>query len=289
MDIIEDIKTSFKEGSVLTRLIYVNLAVFLFVRLAQVLFFLAGKDSLLLNWLALPEDVSTLLTRPWTIITYMFLHFNFLHILFNLLGLYWFGKIFLSYFDEKKLLSLYILGGIAGGVLYILAYNLFPVFQGVNGILMGASASIIAILVAVAAFAPNQPVYLFFIGRIPLKYVAAFWVFLSVLGISTSNAGGNFAHLGGALWGFFYIRQLGKGKDYGSGIQALLDKVAALFKPKSKIYVSYKQPPRDDYEYNRQKNQNQEEINRILEKISKSGYGSLSKKEKELLFKIGKK
>lgn len=289
MDIIEDIKSSFKEGSTLTRLIYINLGVFLLVRIIHVFFYLSGSGFSLLNWLALSDDTDTLLIRPWTIITYMFLHFNFLHFIFNLLGLYWFGKMFLAYFDEKKLLSIYILGGITGGALYVIAYNLFPVFMGVNSILMGASASIIALLVALAVYAPNHEVYLFFIGKFPLKYVAAFWVFLSILGISTSNAGGNFAHIGGAIWGFFYIRQLGKGKDYGSAIPSFFDKVAALFKPKSKIYVSHKQTPRDDYEYNKQKAHNQEEINRILEKISQSGYDSLSKKEKEMLFQQGKK
>lgn len=205
MDIIAEIKSSFKEGSIITRLIYVNLGIFLIVRILHVFFYLGGAGFSLVEWLALPDDVNSLINRPWTIITYMFLHFNFFHALFNLLGLYWFGKMFLNYFDEKKLLNLYILGGVSGGVLYIIAYNLFPVFLGVSSILMGASASIIAMLVALAVYAPNQQVYLFFIGKFPLKYIAAFWVFISVLGISTSNAGGNFAHLGGGHSGAFFI------------------------------------------------------------------------------------
>ncbi len=289
MDIIEEIKYSFKKGSVLTRLIYVNLGFFLFVKITQALFFLMAKPYTLLYWFMLPSDLGILATKPWTLITYMFLHEGFMHFLFNLLGLYWFGKLLLAYFDERKLLGLYLLGGIAGGVLYIITYNLFPVFMGVNGVLLGASASVIAILVALAVYAPNQAIHLFFIGKVQMKYVAIFYVVLSIIGISTTNAGGNLAHIGGALWGYLFINQLGKGKDINSGFMKFFDRLANIFKPKKKIYVSHKQPPRDDYEYNQQKSQNQKEINRILEKISKSGYDSLTKQEKEILFKQGKK
>lgn len=289
MNLFDEIKSSFKEGSVLTRLIYLNLGIFLLVRIAQVFFFLAGKEFMLLNWLALPDNPHEFIQKPWTIITYMFLHFNFLHVLFNVLGLYWFGKMFLYRFDQDKLLGLYIFGGLVGGVLYMVAYNLFPVFQGVNGMLLGASASIISILVALAVYEPNDEIYIALIGPVKLKWVAAFYVLLSVIGISTSNPGGNIAHLGGALWGYLYILQLRKGKDMGSEIVKFLNKLAGLFKPRQKIKVTYKQPPRDDYEYNRQKNENQEEINKILDKIAKSGYDNLSKAEKEILFRQGKK
>jgi hypothetical protein len=219
----------------------------------------------------------------------MFLHFDFFHILFNIIGLYWFGKMFLAHFEQDKLLGLYVQGGLAGAMLYVIAYNIFPVFQGVNSVLLGASASVFAILVALAVYEPDKEIHLFFIGKFPLKYVAVFYLLLSVIGISTSNPGGNIAHLGGALWGYFYIFQLRKGNDMGLGLVKFINKLAGMFKQKSKIHVSYKQPPRDDYEYNRQKTQNQEEVNRILDKIAKSGYDSLSKSEKEILFKQGQK
>lgn len=289
MNLIDEIKDSFKQGSVLTRLIYINLGVFLLVRIIQLFFFLAGEEFFLLNWLALPDSPSEFIRKPWTLVTYMFLHYDFLHILFNLIGLYWFGKLFLYRFEGDKLLGLYVLGGIAGGLLYMLAYNLLPVFQSVNGLLLGASASLLAILVAISVYEPNKEIILVFIGGVKLKYVAAFYILLSVIGISTSNPGGNIAHLGGALFGYLYILQLRKGKDMTSGPVRWINKLAALFKARKKVHIEHRKPPRDDYEYNRQRNQNQEEINKILEKIAKSGYGSLTKKEKEILFKQGRK
>ncbi|MDD4144335.1 MAG: rhomboid family intramembrane serine protease [Prolixibacteraceae bacterium] len=289
MDIWADIKRTFIEGSVLTRLIYVNLGVFLVVKLTGVLFFLVNQQFSLIEWLAVPSDPDFLIRRFWTPVSYMFLHAGFLHLLFNILGLYWFGKLFLYHFEGDKLLSVYLMGGIAGAFFYIVAFNVFPAFSPVNAVLLGASASVFAILVAVAVYDPLREIHLFFIGRFPLKYVAAFYVLLSIIGISTSNPGGNLAHLGGAAWGWFYIVQLGKGNDYGAAIVKWLDKIAEWFKPKSRLNVTFKQPPRDDYEYNRQQNMRQEEINRILDKIAESGYDSLTKKEKEMLFKQGKK
>ena len=289
MDIISDIKHTFKEGSVLTRLIYINLGVFLLVKLVAVFSILSNQAFSLSYWLSLPSDVNNLIRQPYTIITYMFLHESFLHILFNLLGLYWFGKLFLYHFEGNKLLSVYLLGGIAGGVLYMVSYSIFPVFASVNGLLLGASASIFAILVAIAVYDPNREIHLMFIGPVALKYVAGFYILLSVISISSSNPGGNIAHLGGAAWGWFYIYQLRRGKDWGRGLVKFLNKIPDTFTQKSKMKVTHKQPPRDDYEYNRQKNKQQEEINRILDKIAKSGYESLTKEEKELLFKQGKK
>lgn len=292
MDIVSDIKTTFKEGTVLTRLIYINIGVFLLVKLLNVFFYLTGQPYLLVGWLSLPSNTSELLVRPWTLITYMFMHSGFIHLLFNMLGLYWFGKLFLYHFEGSKMLGIYLLGGIAAGLLYLLAYNVLPVFAGSNAILLGASGSIFAILVAAAFYDPNRELMIPLIGTFPLKYVAVFYVLLSVIGISTSNPGGNIAHVGGAFWGWFYIYQLGKGKDMGAGFIKFLTNlgksIGQLFKPKSKMKVTFKQPPRDDHEYNREKHIQQEEMNKILDKIAKSGYDSLTKKEKEILFKQGK-
>ena len=289
MDIVSEIKQSFKKGSVLTRIVYVNLGVFLFIKLAGVVFMLINKSFSLSYWLALSSDMNALLHRPYTFITYMFLHENFIHILFNLLGLYWFGKMLLYHFESDKLLGLYLFGGISGGVLYVIAYNFLPVFASVDGMLIGASASVYAILVALAVYNPNREIHLFFIGKFALKYVAAFYILLSVLSISSTNPGGNIAHLGGALWGWFYISRLRRGKNTGFEVIKFLNSIPDRFKLKPKMKVTYKQPPRDDYEYNRNKNLQQEEINRILDKISQSGYENLSKQEKELLFSQGKK
>ena len=293
MDIIGDIKRTFKEGSVLTRLIYINIGVFLVIKIIGVFFYLAGQPFSLAEYLAVPSVTDELIKRPWTPVTYMFLHVGFLHLLFNVLGLYWFGQLFLYHFEGDKMLSVYLLGGLVGAAFYIIAYNLSPAFDSIYGLLLGASASIFAILVAVAFYDPNREIHLFFIGRFPLKYVALFYVVLSVIGISTSNPGGNIAHLGGAFWGWFYIHQLRKGKDMGAGFIKFLNKIGdfftSAFKSKSNMKVTYRKPPRDDYEYNRMQNVKQEEINHILDKIAKSGYESLTKKEKEILFKQGKK
>lgn len=289
MNFLDEIKESFKEGSALTRLIYINLAVFLLIRLANVFCFLAGIPFPFLDWLALPADFGTLASRPWTLLTYMFLHFDFLHILFNLLWLYWMGQIFLGYFDQGKLITIYLLGGITGGLFYVAGYNSFPVFSGLvaDSKLLGASASVIAIITALAMHAPNHTIHLMFLGPVKMKYIALVSVLMYVIGISSTNAGGNLAHIGGAFWGVIYILQLREGIDPGKGINRLLSGIKKLFTPKPKVKLSYRKPV-DDIEYNRIKNQDKFRMNEILEKISKSGYDSLSKEEKEILFRMGK-
>ncbi len=289
MNLWDEIKESFKEGSALTRLIYINLAVFLLIRIVNVFYFLAGTEFPFLDWLALPADTGMLASRPWTLITYMFLHFDFLHILFNVLWLYWMGQIFLGYFDQNKLIAIYLLGGISGGLFYILGYNFFPVFSEnlANSRLLGASASVIAIVMALAMHAPNHSIHLMFLGPVKMKYIALISVLLYVIGISSTNAGGNLAHLGGAFYGVVYVLQLRKGIDSGKGVNWLLNSLKKLFTPQPKVKVSYRKPV-NDIEYNKIKNQDQVRMNEILEKISKSGYGSLSKEEKEILFRMGK-
>jgi len=289
MNIWDEIKESFKEGSALTRLIYINLGVFLVFRILNVFFFLSGTPFPFMDWLALPADFGLLASRPWTLITYMFLHFDFLHILFNLLWLYWMGQIFLTYFDQGKLITIYLLGGIFGGLFYVAGYNSFPVFSQIvtDSRLLGASASVIAIVTALAVHAPNHTLHLMFIGPVKMKYIALFSVLMYVIGISSTNAGGNLAHLGGAFWGVIYVLQLRRGIDLGKGINSVLTGIKKTFSPKPKVKVSYRKPV-DDMEYNRQKNQDQKRMNEILEKISKSGYDSLSKEEKEILFRMGK-
>lgn len=299
MDVWGEIKQTFKQGAVLTRLIYINLAVFLLVRIVMVIFALFAAEVPMLEWLALPSDFGVLITRPWTLITYMFLHYSFLHILFNLLWLYWFGKIFLMYFDEKKLLGTYVLGGISGGLMYILAYNIFPAFNEIaqSGMLLGASASIIAIVIASAIHAPNLTVNLLLISSIfgPIKiiWIAIASILIYFIGITGTNAGGNIAHLGGALWGFIYMSQLKKGKDITAKFNDFLYNIEELFKRRSKLRVSYRRGSSakgmSDWEYNRKKRAEKDNINIILDKIAKSGYDSLSKKEKEILFKMGNK
>jgi membrane associated rhomboid family serine protease len=290
MDIWTEIKASVREGSVITRLIYVNIAIFLAFRILNVAFFLSGKEFGLLQWFELPADISLVLRQPWSLLSYMFLHFDFLHILFNLLVLYWFGRIFLDYYNQNQLLGLYLLGGLAGGVIYIAAFNIFPVFAGIMTYsrLLGASASIIAILIATAIRDPNREISLFLIGSVRLKYIAIFFIVSYVIGISTNNAGGNFAHLGGAVMGCIFAVLEKKERDITAFISRGEKWITRIFKKKEKIKIVHKQIPRDDYEYNREKAADHEELNRILDKIGTDGYDSLSKKERETLFRHGK-
>ncbi len=291
MSIIDEIKKSFKSGSALIKLIYINIAVFLAVKLIGTFITLLQLNTgfSLVTWFAVPADLNNLIYKPWTIFTYMFLHQDLLHILFNMLWLYWFGMIFLSYFDNKKLLSVYIVGGLAGAALYILSFNIFPLFDQVlpMSYALGASASVIAIVVAISVYAPNHTINLLFFGPVKLKYIAIISIVLDVLSIASSNAGGHIAHLGGALFGYLYISQLRKGKNITKGFDRFMDKIFSLFKPQDKFKVTYKRPV-SDYEYNKDKATKQKGVDEILDKIAKSGYDSLTKKEKEILFKNSK-
>ena len=293
MNLWDEIKDSFKEGSALTRLIYINLCIFLMIGIVRVLFFLGGNGNAfqewVMEWMALPADFGALASRPWTLITYMFLHFEFLHILFNLLWLYWMGQIFLSYFNQAKLVTLYLFGGITGGLFYVAAYNSFPVFSQIvsDSRLLGASASVIAIVTATAVNAPNHKLHLMFIGAVKMKYIALFSVLLYVIGISSTNAGGNLAHVGGALGGVIYVFLLGKGIDPGKIIARVSASAKKIVAPKPNVKMTYKKPV-DEIEYNRIQNRDKKRMNDILEKISRSGYDSLSKDEKEILFRMGK-
>ncbi len=294
MTILDEIKESFKKGTILTKLIYINLAIFVTVKVVQVIFFLFSPGTpmthLIIDWLAVPASFSDLLTRPWTIFTYMFLHEGFLHILFNILWLYWFGRIFLEYLDEKKLLGVYLLGGLAGAALYILSFNIFPAFAQALPVsrALGASAAVLAVVISISVYVPNYTINLVFLGPVRLKYIAAFMIVLDIISIAGSNAGGHIAHLGGALFGWLFIRQYRRGLDLTKGINLTLHKLSSWLKPERKLTVEHR-TPQSDLEYNKQKAYRQKLIDDILDKIAKSGYESLSKEEKEILFKVSNK
>jgi membrane associated rhomboid family serine protease len=304
MSVLDEIKTTFRKGNILYRLIFINVAVFVVLGLMFVLLrlftpgsTLAGlrimfNDTVLKN-LMVPSVPGELLGRPWTIITYMFTHFSFWHILFNMLVLYWFGKIFMQYLTARQLLSTYILGGLAGALMYIIFINGFPgLREYLGGSMLGASASIMAIVLAISFYVPDYTLYLLFLGPVRLKYIAMAFVTIDILMIASDNAGGNIAHLGGAIYGYWFITRFRKGNDIGNWLSILLDKFFALFKRRPKLNVSYRKSNKHvtDQEYNRQKIIEQREIDNILDKIAKAGYESLTKKEKETLFRMsGKK
>ncbi|HET6243377.1 MAG: rhomboid family intramembrane serine protease [Bacteroidetes bacterium] len=291
--VFAELKNKFIAGSALIQLIVVNIVVFICVKLVKLIYFLMnlGDDSFrtLIKYFAVPADLISLLGKPWTLITYMFLHVDFMHILFNMFVLYLGGRIFSEYLGDKKFISTYFLGGISGAILYIIAFNAFPAFENIlpNAIAMGASASVLAILVAAATFVPNYTVHLILIGPVKLKYIVIFLVLLDVISIESSNPGGHIAHLGGAIYGYIYISSLKKGFNVARWFENIADFFTRLFKPGSKLKVAYKKKL-SDQDYNEVKIKKQEKMDDILDKISRSGYESLTKEEKEFLFKISK-
>jgi len=295
MSILDEIKASFKQGTTLHKLIYLNLGLFLLVQLVRMVLLLSNAyDSYdgFLRYLAVPSNLEVLGSRPWTLISYMFLHEGFIHILFNLLWLYWFGSIFVQELGLKKLLSTYLLGGLAGGILFVLFYNLFPVFAPVRSqaVALGASASVMAVVVAVATYRPDRRMHLVFIGPVKIAYLAlAMFVLTSMVDFSV-NTGGKIAHIGGALAGFLIAWYYRQGKDITRGFEGMLDRMATWFKPGKhpRMKVTHKRPV-DDLDYNKQKVEEQKQVDIILDKISKGGYNSLTAKEKELLFKMSNK
>jgi membrane associated rhomboid family serine protease len=289
MGIWDEIKKTFSKGSSLNRLIYLNIVVFLLVTTVAVIGFLLNDLEIsekTLHFLSVPSSLAILVARPWTLITYMFVHKDIWHILFNMLWLYWFGKIFLEYLDQRKLVAVYLMGGLSGAIVYILSFNIFPAFSGVVGesVAIGASASVMAIVIAIAAYVPDYTVQLILFGRVKIKYLAfAIFVFTSIMDFS-ENSGGKLAHIGGAFFGYLYTINIRQGRDIGKGINKIIDSLATIFKPRKKLKVTHKKVA-TEYEYNRIKADHQAQVNKILDKISKGGYDSLTKEEKETLFR----
>ncbi|MEC9209156.1 MAG: rhomboid family intramembrane serine protease [Bacteroidota bacterium] len=289
--LLNNLKREFKQGTTLNKIIYINIGVFLLFSILGVFsFMLQFNIKPLLNKFYLPANISILIKQPWSFISYMFLHSGFLHLLFNMVWLHFGGKLFLQYLSPKQLLSIYILGGIVGGGLFVITYNYMPAFQQLtNGAsAVGASASVLAIVIAIATYTPNYAVKFPFIGSLKLKQIAILMVILDILSIPKGNSGGHIAHLGGALFGYLYIKQLQKGNDLSINFSVFLKRFMNTFKIKSKLKKVHKRT-KSDYEFNSEKASKQKEIDKILEKIANSGYESLSKEEKAILFSASKK
>ena len=292
---LDNIKRTFNKGDVLMKFIFINVAVFLAIHAVGVVATLFRLESLdPLPFLAVPSQLNMILIRFWTLLTYMFVHVGFMHILFNMLWLYWFGKIFLSYFNDRTLGSLYVIGGLAGALLYILAFNTIPyyIYESGHGIMIGASASVMAIVMAAAFYRPDVTLNLFLFGRIKIIYIAIAVFVIDFFSLSNgNNPGGHVAHIGGAIAGYLFATQFKKGKDFTLTISRFLDKIANLFK-KRKYKGAHKvvyRKPETDYDYNYRKAQESKKIDAILDKLKQSGYDSLSSEEKRQLFNAGKK
>ncbi|MEL0454727.1 rhomboid family intramembrane serine protease [Flavobacteriaceae bacterium SZ-1-7] len=283
----QDIKYKFSRLNALEKIIVVNVLVFVLGLLLKPY----------MDWFKLPSDFGDFILKPWSLITYAFLHFDIWHILFNMLWLYFLGRMFLNLFSPKMALNVYFLGAIFGGLLFMLGYTLLPSFFGNYSKLVGASAAVRALLIFLCAYMPNQELR-FFTFNLKLWYIGAAIVVLDIIGVVSGinnpagNAGGNLAHLGGALLGYIYAKQLLKGQDVGKGFENVMDTLSSWFKPSKKgpLKTVHKNKSKvggytkaDFNEFN-----NQKKIDVILDKISKSGYDSLTSEEKEFLFRAGK-
>ncbi|MDG1804636.1 rhomboid family intramembrane serine protease [Flavicella sp.] len=281
----------YNQGTIVEKLIYINVGAFLLTFLLNSFGYLFQSNSnLVMNWFSMPSNIDYFITRPWSIISYGFLHAGFFHILTNLLVLYYIGNLFIDYFTQKQLLSFYLFGTVFGGLLYLVSYTIFPALQNTNATLVGASAAVMAIFIGIATYIPNYEINIRFIGFVKLWKLAAFFVGLDLIQIPSGNAGGHLAHLGGALFGFIYMSQIRK----GTLSFTIKNPFSSLFSKRSNLRTVYKAKRKKAKTKNskqRKSNRptNQQQIDAILDKISKSGYDSLNQEEKNLLFKQGKK
>ena len=279
----------FKQASIVLKIIVINTLIFLVLYLGA--FFFKLSPASFVSCLVLPTSFVDIILQPWSIITYAFLHAGFWHLFWNMYLLYWFGTYVFNLFTAKRFLTIYLLGGICGGLLYVLSYNLFPVFSNINSNLMGASAAVLAIVIFIATYTPNTIVRVFMF-KVKLWKIGFTMVLLDLLQLpSSDNAGGLIAHIGGALFGYVYAIQLKKGNDIGIWFENFIDLVINLFKPRHK--KPFKKVHRTKQAVAKQtkkktSNEHQAKIDDILDKIGKSGYDSLTKSEKDFLFKAGK-
>lgn len=311
MSIVDDFRIRYKGSSLLMRFIYINIAVFVMLRLAGFIsFLLTGSSACFVQWVELPSCFHDFSRRPWTLITYMFSHYEVMHILFNMLWLYWLGRIFLEFFNPRQMGGLYVLGGIGGAALYLACYNLIPHLVAHQSLLLGASASVLAIVVAIAIYRPDYRIPLFFFGSIPLKWIALITVFIDIIGIETNNMGGHIAHLGGALVGLWFGLAIKRGHDITSWINRGIDSVVTLFRkrePKSKPLRNGRAEQEPSYKYHQSApgsssqaktkgtstesatTVDEDKLDEILGKLKQSGYAALTDEEREFLFNASRK
>lgn len=293
---LEELKRQWRSGGMVIRLILINAGVFVALHLINLPFWAMrqqGPD--LLGWLWSTSNLGALLHRPWTVVTYMFTHWGFGHIFFNLLLLWFMGRLFEDLLGGKRLLGNYLLGGLSGLLFYLIGYNLLPVFEGhaATSTILGASASVMAVLVGIAAYRPDYEVQLLLFGTVRLKWIALVLVVIDLVSVQEGqNSGGHLAHLGGALFGYLASMQLRKGNDWSLAFVRGLERLAGFLRPKRgprmRVEKAYAGQRVSDAAFNKRKQDQQARIDAILDKISRSGYESLSKEEKDFLFNAGK-
>ena len=288
MSILDDLKMQYRLGGVAEKIIFWNIGCFAIPFVLMGVLSLFNVDFDFTYWFSLSSDPADLLWKPWSILTYAFLHAGFLHIFFNLLWFHFASRLFQTFFTQKQLLGVYILGAIAGGIFFIISFLIFPKFSGFNVPMVGASAAVNAVLIAIAVYAPYTPIRLFFLGNVKLWHIAVGFFVLDLIRLSGTNAGGHLSHIGGALLGYIFIKQLQNGNDLTRNFSSLIEWVLSLFESKKerpfrKVHRNEKPVQKSNHN-----SISQQQIDAILDKISQSGYESLTKAEKELLFKAGK-
>ncbi len=287
MNLFQEIKYNYLQSNhAVKRIIAINVTVFLVLAVVNVFSFLLRSGvstQSFTTYFTLPATLSAFIYKPWSLISYMFLHDGFFHILFNMLWLFWMGNILHEYLGNKRVYQSYFLGGIFGGIIYMLAYNIFPAFSEAKHLsyALGASAGVLSVVVSAATLLPDYQIRLLFFGDVKLKWIALISVVLDLISIPNGNAGGHIAHLGGALFGFLFIKYLYTNTVFDK----FFDKIGNLFSRKSRLKVHYKTTQNGNSVNIKV---SQQEVDLILDKISKSGYESLSKREKEILFKASK-
>ena len=293
MNIIEDLKLQYRTGGVANKLIYWNVALFVLPSLFFGFLGLFNVHIDFLQYVSLSSDPADLLWKPWSIISYAFFHFGIMHLLFNMIVLNFASRLFITFFTQKQLLSLYFSGAIFSGIIYLVCYFIFPSLANTTVSMVGASGAIMAIFFATVTYAPLMEVRLMLIGRLKLWHIGLFYLVVDLIQLPKENTGGHLAHLGGALFGYIYIKQLHQGNDLGLWFTKLLDFFANLIgrkksTPFKKVHKNYRQPAAKNVSKIIVKDKNQQQVDEILDKINQSGYDSLSKEEKEFLFRAGK-
>lgn len=294
MNIINDLKLQYRIGDITTKLIFWNILLFAIPEVFFAILKLFLIDIDYYQYVGLSNSIEDFIFKPWTLISYSFFHGGIFHILSNMIMLNFIGKLFTTYFTQKQLFGLYLLGSLFGGFVYLLSYTLLPLLAHQNAILVGGSASVMAILWATTTYQPNMEIRLLLIGTIKLWHIALVFLIIDLIQLPMDNTGGHLAHLGGAFSGFLFVKMIQNGTDLTKPINNIIDWFTNLFSPKKrtpfkKVHRTFSTPkstPKPTKIVIKDKQQQQ--IDEILDKISQSGYDSLTKDEKEFLFKAGK-
>jgi membrane associated rhomboid family serine protease len=289
----DDIKMQFRTGDITVRLIFLNVILFILPYIIQGIVGLFTSGFYFMGYVSLSSNPTDLIWKPWSLITYSFFHAGPIHLLFNMLMLNFSGRLFLTFFTQKQLVSVYILGAIFAGLVFMGGFAVLPMLQNINLPMIGASASVMAILFATVTYSPLMQFRLLLFGTVKLWHVAIALLVVDLIQLSVSNTGGHLAHLGGALFGFMYTSQLKSGRDIGGWLADVIDAISGIFSAKKqthfkKVHRNYNKKPSAQSPRIVRKDKAQQQIDEILEKISRSGYESLSADEKDFLFRAGK-